>query len=790
MIFDRRMGRVFVALVIFMIVGGSDLPPIESPTKRPMAVADSISMKYLVSLDRLAFDDVVKNFNFSPKGDHFFTVTRKADIEKDVNVYELDVYSTEDVISVVNSDLETEFPSTKTIVRLETSSNQGLERQHAIREAIWLNDEEIVFIGATGEEPSQVYSVDINTGNQRQITRHGRDVLSFDIDEENNTILYLSTLPHYHKDKSDIYYVAGIRSAFDLSNIDKEYQWEFRYRLFRKPFLNEHDAAQSVGRVFLGGMHYDRRFWLSPDGSKAIVVLPYEGVIDEIYKHYEPISNNYNQKRSIMGFNENVSRPSRNILFQFVLIDMNTGQLEEIFENAPTGFGSGSYRHKALWLPDGNKVVLATTFLPKADSGVVEWERRRRSPAIVSYDVSTKQVARVIDLTIPEGRVRTVEPFYDMAIDRNGLLIVQFRKLRDGPSTFAAFSFEEGEWVSAEMREMGPRRLALSHWQSLNTPPEILATDRQTGKSRIITDLNPAFRYLTLGTAEVFHWTDAEDRDWRGALVYPPDFETGRRYPLVIQTRGFRSDDAFFMDGPAPIGPFAARALANRGILVLQLPDHPEGRGQRRELYVHQKGIEGAIDALDYQSLIDRKRVGLIGVSRSGFYVDHVITFSEYDFAAAIMTDASSLNFGYYPLLFGLNAPGMIHIEDMLGGAVPWGASLDTFISRTTTFNLDRVKTPLRLERYLNNKSYAGAYWDKYTLMRRLGKPVELILYPKANHATINPAARMASAGGSVDWFVFWLKGEEDSSPAKAEQYRRWRKLRVEQEARSTPAAM
>lgn len=33
-----------------------------------------------------------------------------------------------------------------------------------------------------------------------------------------------------------------------------------------------------------------------------------------------------------------------------------------------------------------------------------------------------------------------------------------------------------------------------------------------------------------------------------------------------------------------------------------------------------------------------------------------------------------------------------------------------------------------------------------------------------------------------VDWLRFWLKGEEDSDPAKAEQYARWRKLRKIQE--------
>ena len=36
----------------------------------------------------------------------------------------------------------------------------------------------------------------------------------------------------------------------------------------------------------------------------------------------------------------------------------------------------------------------------------------------------------------------------------------------------------------------------------------------------------------------------------------------------------------------------------------------------------------------------------------------------------------------------------------------------------------------------------------------------------------------MTSQQGNVDWFCFWIKGEEDPDPAKAEQYKRWRELR------------
>jgi hypothetical protein len=37
----------------------------------------------------------------------------------------------------------------------------------------------------------------------------------------------------------------------------------------------------------------------------------------------------------------------------------------------------------------------------------------------------------------------------------------------------------------------------------------------------------------------------------------------------------------------------------------------------------------------------------------------------------------------------------------------------------------------------------------------------------------------------NVDWYRFWLKGEEDPDPSKAEQYKRWRELRKLQDAQT-----
>ena len=69
---------------------------------------------------------------------------------------------------------------------------------------------------------------------------------------------------------------------------------------------------------------------------------------------------------------------------------------------------------------------------------------------------------------------------------------------------------------------------------------------------------------------------------------------------------------------------------------------------------------------------------------------------------------------------------------------------------------------------------------DVYTALRRNGRPAEYVYYPDGQHVLTRPREQLTSQQGNVDWYRFWLAGEEDRDPAKAEQYRRWRAMREE----------
>ena len=75
----------------------------------------------------------------------------------------------------------------------------------------------------------------------------------------------------------------------------------------------------------------------------------------------------------------------------------------------------------------------------------------------------------------------------------------------------------------------------------------------------------------------------------------------------------------------------------------------------------------------------------------------------------------------------------------------------------------------------------AISMWQPYNGLRYLKKPVDMVALNTDEHVLTNPVERMTSQSLSVDWFRFWLQGSQDSDPAKADQYKRWRELRTMQ---------
>ena len=342
----------------------------------------------------------------------------------------------------------------------------------------------------------------------------------------------------------------------------------------------------------------------------------------------------------------------------------------------------------------------------------------------------------------------------------------------------------EAEWQKISQNQASPPlKIALD--EKLDSPARIYASAPDSDKKTLLLDLNPQFQELEFGPVEQIRWRASNDTEVTGGLYFPPDYRPGQRYPLVIQTHGFDAH-RFSMDGLNEwSGGFAARALAAKGILVLQTydfvedKDHDQVESDRSLGATLQQSFkrfaaltyERAIDDLDSRGLIERDKVGISGFSRTVCFVAYMLTHSDHKFAAAALTDGVDCGYCQY-----LAFPSWAwDFEALNGGVSPFGSGLDVWLKESPSFNLGKVHTPMRIVAFGSESILE--MWEWYSALTLQKKPVDFSEIPDASHLMQRPWDRRIAQQGLVDWFCFWLKSEEDPDPAKADQYERWREL-------------
>lgn len=706
--------------------------------KRPVTVPDVIRMTRIGEPLPAGYTGVGPKSGFaifSPDGEQFALVLRKGNLETNTNDYSLLLFRTSDVSRSRTPKILTTFSS---------ASNQ-----EGIFDLSWLGNDTILFLGARGTKPVQLYSIRCSSRKVKQLTQHQTSLKSYVL-SPNGTLVYTA-----EKRTEGLVNGKVLRYGFIVGS---EMPWDLvRGKLAsREPelFVRGNHGGSEARLETLGLFHSGfNDLALSPDG-RYLVLKTDTRELNEKWRQY-------NDEYLQVAFRRKQSKGSPTSLLRYELIDTHTGR-SEVLLDSPAPFLSSD----VLWSPDSRYVLLCGGYLPLDIDDPSELQIRRSTKFVVEINVRTRAFVKV-----STGDLRPVR--WDPKTD-----IVQFQERQDEnePNSFArAISYRkvDGGWeklpaMSPTVKDILPDILVD---QDLNVPPRIVAVNGRTGERTTILDLNPQFGGLRFGHVEETHWKDKTGNPITGGLYFPPNYVAGRRYPLVIQTHGFHAHE-FWLDGPFPTAS-AAQPLASRGIIVLQINDafyDSENTPAETERVLN--AYESAIDYLDEREIVDRDRVGIVGFSRTCLYVKYALTHSGQRFAAAIASDG--IDAGYFQ--YALAGPLVESEFEAIIGAPAVAAGLSVWLRSSPGFSLDRVTTPVLIQAI--EPGSVLAEWEWFSGLKRLNKPVELLYLPTGVHILTKPWDRLVSQQSSVDWFCFWLKAEEDANPHKNEQYARWRELR------------
>ncbi len=713
---------------------------------RPVTVSDAIRMTRLGDPDYAdGAPSLGRVAQFSHDSKEFVIVVRRGNLEQNTNEYQLLLWKTDRIG-------DPGFP--KHLLMMSSSSNRC-----AIENVNWLADNEtLVFLGEQQGGLHQLYAFNAESRVLTKLTNHSTNIVSYGITPDGKRIAFLAEAPEEPLFDSQAKRQGVLVTTQPLSDLLLGRTSTTAVQLW---FQDE--SGHSREFAVRESTSYSNSPVLSSDGRFIVVRAEVASIPEEWKRYLDPLLQGYT--------NPTTSQGQETWLSRYALIDTQTGKSRFLL-NSPVR----SVDSLIAWSPDDRSVVIAGVYLPLDDTHGEELRTKQTKTFAVEVNVLDGTVTRIAQ----EDRITpsfTHDYKRSLAWDRqSGCLLFGFSSVYPAPDLKpqVAFAKKAGQWEKMECAVVEHGGVDVSLEENMNMAPRVFAVDRTARRKTMLFDLNPQFASLQFGKVEEIEWKGSDGHDVKGGLYYPVDYEPGKRYPLVIQTHLW-TRDRFWIDGPWTTA-FAAQPLAGKGIMVLQADESEDDFGKFEEIHREAASFEGAIDYLNRKGLIDAHRVGIIGFSRTCLFVQHALTHSNHRFAAAAIADG--IDDGYFQyLMFANSSPVLLEYSEWANGGQPFGKGLESWSKRASGFNVGRVSTPVRI--MARNPESLLLEWEWFAGLTVLKKPVEMVYLQNGAHILQKPWDRMVSQQGNVDWFAFWLKGEEDPHISKSDQYARWRRMRL-----------
>lgn len=386
---------------------------------------------------------------------------------------------------------------------------------------------------------------------------------------------------------------------------------------------------------------------------------------------------------------------------------------------------------------DAASVTCATEACRADRIAWVAWRPDRDQVIFASSDRSFVYTLRLWDL--PTGKVRTI-------VRKDGML-------SGGRSENAPCAIGRAQAVCVLAEP--------------SSPPRLLAVDIGTGSSRSLFDPNNSLRGRRWPRTERLNWRSADGRQFTG-MLFLPDAAPGQPLPLFIN---YYRCEGFIRGGLGDEWPFAL--FATHGVAAACVnATRISGPQDALETYrAALGGIEALINMLHGRGLIDRRRVGLGGLSFGSEVTMWAVIHSDLISVASIASPQFEPSNYWFNNVRGRDNDRLL--REVWGLGRP-EETPEQWRLVSPALNVEKIHTPLLLQLPEQESRYAI---ELYARLSNSSTPTEMYVFPDEPHLKVQPRHRLAVYGRNLDWFRFWLQDHVDPDPAKAEQYRRWRAL-------------
>ena len=269
-----------------------------------------------------------------------------------------------------------------------------------------------------------------------------------------------------------------------------------------------------------------------------------------------------------------------------------------------------------------------------------------------------------------------------------------------------------------------------------------------------LTNFHSEIAGLKLGRMESLQWKGDDGLPLSGVLTFPPDFDPGRKYPLLLNIHGgpWGSSRETFSE--------RSQMFASRGWIIFE-PNYRGSDNAGNTLFAAVYRDHGAGPGRDVMSglaelkkrpYVDASRIGVSGWSYGGYMTTWLI--GHYQGWKAAMAGAAVID-----LVDDYNLNDLRLFTRAFSDTLTTPKDMELMKEQSPITYVDQMKTPLLMISDAGDvRVPVTQSYKLYNALRERGQEVKMILYPVPGHFPADPYRVRDIDRRWADWFSERLK--------------------------------
>lgn len=321
----------------------------------------------------------------------------------------------------------------------------------------------------------------------------------------------------------------------------------------------------------------------------------------------------------------------------------------------------------------------------------------------------------------------------------------QYRQITQGSGRFTGFSLSKDNNVLAALHE------------DFDKPADVIVSEVNNFSPRRLTEINAGYELSPIAHAEVFRYTSYDGMPIEAPLIYPVNYEEGKRYPILLHVHGGPTG-VFGETYVGTPGVYPLQIFAKEGYFILR-PNFRGSGGYGKDFRMANLSDWGygdlddmltGIDILIERGMVDPDRQAIMGWSYGGFMSAFAITRTDRFKASMMGAGVSNL----------VSMTGTSDIPSFLPDYFEseYWEDYDKHIRHSAIFNIEKVSTPtLILHPEQDIRVPISQGYEMYVGLKRRGIETKMVTYPRQPHGIREPKFLIDAAERQLKWLEKYL---------------------------------